>query len=224
MADLRVALEELRDESESGVLETAGMARPRPGHRLIWTLGVVATFAVAATALWFIRPWSRAPEAPPAAVPLTTYAGDESMPSFSPDGSQVAFVWDGEKEDNFDIYVKLVGAEPPLRLTTNPAFECSPAWSPDGRWIAFLRILPGGKAGVALISPIGGPERSGRDVLNAGTIDAHYLAWSPDSRWVVMAGVANVDSIWLRPSVHETGQRRLTDPPAPTGDAAVAFA
>jgi eukaryotic-like serine/threonine-protein kinase len=217
MADLRVALEELREESESGVLETAGMARPRSGHRLIWTLGVVAAFAVAAIALWFIRPWSKAPEESPTAVPLTAYAGDESMPSFSPDGSQVAFMWDGAKEDNFDIYVKLVGAEPPLRLTTNPAFECSPAWSPDGRWIAFLRILPGGKADVVLISPIGGPERILTETyFNAGTIDAHYLAWSPDSRWLVTVGGDNVDknpALFLR-SVETGEQRRLTDPPA----------
>jgi len=28
--------------------------------------------------------------------------------------------------------VKLVGADPPLRLTTHPAEDTSPAWSPDG--------------------------------------------------------------------------------------------
>ena len=31
-------------------------------------------------------------------------------PSFSPDGNQVAFSWNGEKQDNFDIYVKLIGS------------------------------------------------------------------------------------------------------------------
>ena len=36
--------------------------------------------------------------------------GLEICPTFSPDGTQVAFSWNGEKEDNFDIYVKFVGS------------------------------------------------------------------------------------------------------------------
>ena len=42
-------------------------------------------------------------------VPLTSYPGTEDMPSLSPDGNYVAFRWNGNGEDNFDIYVKLVG-------------------------------------------------------------------------------------------------------------------
>jgi Tol biopolymer transport system component len=57
------------------------------------------------------------------AVPLTSYPGNESWPSFSPDGTQVAFDWDGEKQDNRDIYVKQVGVEPPYRLTNDPAMD-----------------------------------------------------------------------------------------------------
>jgi hypothetical protein len=30
-------------------------------------------------------------------IPLTTLAGSEGYPSFSPDGSQVVFQWDGEQ-------------------------------------------------------------------------------------------------------------------------------
>jgi hypothetical protein len=30
---------------------------------------------------------------------LTSYAGSEVTPSFSPDGKQVAFSWDGEKQE-----------------------------------------------------------------------------------------------------------------------------
>ena len=44
-------------------------------------------------------PWCRSPRTP----------GFENAPSLSPDGSQVAFSWNGPKEDNYDIYVKLVG-------------------------------------------------------------------------------------------------------------------
>ena len=57
----------------------------------------------------------------PSLVPLTTHPGTEEMPSLSPDGTQVAYRWNGEAEDNFDIYVKLVGPGEPIRLTANPA-------------------------------------------------------------------------------------------------------
>ena len=34
------------------------------------------------------------------AVPFTSYTGREAEPTFSPDGAQVAFTWDGENQDN----------------------------------------------------------------------------------------------------------------------------
>ena len=59
-------------------------------------------------------------------MPVTSYPGSELYPSFSPDGRQIAFTWDGEKGDNYDIYVKLVGETNALRLTTDPAADALP--------------------------------------------------------------------------------------------------
>jgi DNA-binding winged helix-turn-helix (wHTH) protein len=42
-------------------------------------------------------------------VPLTSGVGSAVCPSFAPDGERIAFSWDGEKRDNFDIYVKQIG-------------------------------------------------------------------------------------------------------------------
>jgi DNA-binding winged helix-turn-helix (wHTH) protein len=53
-------------------------------------------------------------------VPLTSYVGSEICPSFAPDGERVAFAWDGEKQDNFDIYVRQIGDGTLLRLTSDP--------------------------------------------------------------------------------------------------------
>ncbi|MGC2209202.1 MAG: protein kinase [Candidatus Korobacteraceae bacterium] len=94
-------------------------------------------------------------------VPLTAHPGDERDPTFSPDGSQVAFAW-GPEGGTPDIYVKLVGPGEPIRLTNTPEDERMPQWSPDGRWIAFPRS-PGtagnlGMTGIIAIPALGGPE------------------------------------------------------------------
>jgi Tol biopolymer transport system component len=167
------------------------------------------------------------PEAALTAVPLTTYFEGQLYPTFSPDGSQVAFSWNGEKEDNFDIYVKLIGSEPPLRLTTNPADEDSPAWSPDGRWIAFCRDLPGGRYAVVLTSPIPGPERILTESYRSkNDVEGPFLAWSPDSHWLVLAGSDEPgEAMALFLFSVETGEKsRLTSPPGGSwGDSCPAF-
>jgi len=92
------------------------------------------------------------------AEPLTTYVGLQLCPSFAPDGERVAFSWEGEKQDNFDIYVKQIGVETPLRLTSDSSPDLSPAWSPNGRSIAGIRISPNTRAELLLIpSLVGGP-------------------------------------------------------------------
>jgi len=41
MADLRVALEEYKEESDSGALEASGVAKTTSRHRLKWAVGIV---------------------------------------------------------------------------------------------------------------------------------------------------------------------------------------
>ena len=105
------------------------------------------------------------------AVPLTTLAGVQGYPSFSPNGDHIAFTWTGPKQDNPDIYVLQIGAGTPLRLTTDPGNDYNPAWSPDGRSIAFLRSRGETAASeLLLIAPLGGPERKLADIhVLAGT-------------------------------------------------------
>ena len=110
MADLKVALDELKEESDSGTLETAGAQKPKRRRRLLWAAGVAALLVMAAAAVWFVRSRTEKPEAPLMAVPLTSYPGWEDSPSFSPDGTQVAFTWCPEDPGrSCDIYVKQIG-------------------------------------------------------------------------------------------------------------------
>ena len=101
---------------------------------VVIALAIGAAVSLNVSRLW---PLSR----PPMRVTqLTSLPGQERYPSFSPDGNQIAFAWDGGNGDNQDIYIKVVGAAVPLRLTTHPAADQKPAWSSDGRHIAFVRL------------------------------------------------------------------------------------
>ena len=108
-------------------------------------------------------------------------------PAISPDGNRVAFTWDGENQNNFDIYVKTVRDAAPIRLTTNPAEEMSPAWSPDGRTIAFVRRFGGDRGNLVLIPASGGPERKLTETRGEFRRDARALAWSPDGHWLAVS-------------------------------------
>ncbi len=149
-----------------------------PAVATVATLVVLAVISV----YWFLSgPASQEmASAPLEAIPLTSYPGLEKQPTFSPDGSQVAFVWNGENQDNIDIYVKTVGGGQPMRLTTNPISDFSPAWSPDGSQIAFLRSRGAGRAEIFLIPPTGGTERKLAELNMSGLFPT--LAWSPDAK------------------------------------------
>lgn len=146
-----------------------------------WKAAAGALFAVSLiVAAWWMFQKGEAPAAHSEPVPLTTLEGIETDPSLSPDGSQVAFAWNGPAQDNFDIYVKVVGAGEPLRLTNNPADDLSPAWSPDGRHIAFVRD----GQGLFIVSPVGGAERKVLDGVGSPS-------WSTDGKYLVAVASAS---------------------------------
>ena len=69
------------------------------------------------------------------AVRLTTGAGVETDPIFSPDGSQIAFT--GEYDGNIDVFVIPATGGTPKRLTYHPAADRAVGWTPDGRQVVF---------------------------------------------------------------------------------------
>ena len=223
MADVKLALDELRADSESSAKRTA----PRRG----WWWAVAAVICITAAGVFSIlRPSGGSTESALREAPLTSNPGIERSPSFSPDGNQVAFAWNGEKQDNLDIYVKLIGPGAPLRLTTNPADDDSPAWSPDGRTIAFLREVGAERFEVYAIPALGGPERKLVDIFlpgkRVGWLSAPFLAWLPDSKGIIFCHKDSPEhppSLFLfRTDTYE--RRQLTFPTAGSdGDSAAAL-
>jgi serine/threonine protein kinase/Tol biopolymer transport system component len=207
--DVKVALEELKEESDSGQLAPTPPVERRRRRSLLWVGAVVAVLAAVSLGVWFLRSRTETPATHLRAVPLTAYPGFETEPSFSPDGNQVAFCWNGEKQDNYDIYIKLIGPGAPLRLTTDPAEDLSPAWSPDGRWIAFMRFPPSGPAAVFRIPALGGPERKLAEVNPTRELHHSYLAWTRDGKWLVVSeGRRGSEPAGLFLISIETGERR----------------
>ena len=136
----------------------------------------------------------------------------ELQPAFSPDGTHVAFAWDGEGRDNLDLYVKVVGDVTPLRLTSDPAVDGYPAWSPDGRQIAFYSARGGG--GIYLISPLGGQERKLADLAT----DSRPV-WLTDGKFLLVARLhqegqpdADDGALFLVPVESERAPRRILTP------------
>ena len=222
VAQIRKALDD--DAKESRFLETV----PTVGYRFVaelkqdpalataetpavkrklrlapWPL-LAMLVAVAGAAVWSLK-WNL-PLSTPRPIPLTSYRGTEDIPSFSPDGNAVAFHWNGEREDNWDIYVKGLGADStPIRLTTNPAPDVVPAWSPDGRRIAFLRRTAGDRFALMLVPALGGPERKLAEFSFRTRFDGFNPAWSADNQWVVVPGVVGDGAHLFRVST-ETGE------------------
>jgi eukaryotic-like serine/threonine-protein kinase len=234
MADLRVALEELKQESESDSLELAGSIRTIAGRRWwLVALAIAGIGTIAGIASWLAKAPSQAheslPEVSMVAKPLVTYTGDLGDPSFSPEGDRVAFTWSGENQDNADIYVRLIGPGEPQRLTTNPARDFGPAWSPDGRYIAFLRDDTNSFASqlarrfaVCMVPALGGTERCLTKIAAQwSSFSCCHMTWSHDSKLLV---ASDGEPYGLHLISVDTGdKRRLTSPPANGADGSPAF-
>ena len=66
---------------------------------------------------------------------LTFDPAHDAMPTWSPDGSQIAI--QSDRSGDYDIWVIPASGGVATRVTDDPAVDRSPDWSPDGDQIAF---------------------------------------------------------------------------------------
>ncbi|MBM3787698.1 MAG: DUF5050 domain-containing protein [Acidobacteria bacterium] len=205
-------------------------APAKAAGRRPWALAALATLAVAVT--WWIatRPGAPAPERAETltTIPLTTEPGLESNVTFSPDGTQFAYQWQKDGDDEPHVYLRQVGMGDPTRLTKATEGEYSPAWSRDGRYIAFFRLADPQRLAL-IVAPVlgGGVERKLAELpppdpksRRLGGLN-RSLDWSPDGRYLIAAaGKAGLADRPVRDALTglmristETGEQNWIYPP-----------
>jgi tricorn protease len=84
-----------------------------------------------------------APKEGGAAMRLSSPAGEESFPRFSPDGARIAF--SGNYDGNTDVYVVSARGGAPRRLTYHGMADRLVDWHPSGRRVLFASMRESGR-------------------------------------------------------------------------------
>jgi serine/threonine protein kinase/Tol biopolymer transport system component len=191
MADLKIALEELRDETAPAGASTAGRRWTRPAP-LAAAVTAIAIVAVAAFSTWRSSKTQSGAAPRPFLTRLTSDVGWTDNPAISRDGKMLAYASDRAGEGHLDIWVQQIADGSPARLTRDAGDEVDPSFSADGSRIAFHSTRSGG--GVYVISTLGGDER----LLAKGGYSPRF---SPDGVWIAY-GVAEAPGsrIYVAPS------------------------
>ena len=140
IADARIELDEVLSGSAPGD-ETAAEAVGNLSRLAGWMWGAVALAGVllgaaASYVLFGTAPGQGTSRTLVQAARMTHDAGHSEWPSWSPDGSLLAF--SSNRSGNFDIYVRRVDGGQEVNITNNPGDDFQPAFSPDGTSVAFV--------------------------------------------------------------------------------------
>jgi Tol biopolymer transport system component len=183
--DLCSELRRLKREGDSGASTPVTTAHVSP-RRTPWmaTAAVAAAAATAAVAAWGLFA-GRSPHTTSIRLtnpqPLTSAQGAEAFPTWSPEGSRVAYAHEG------DIWVVQLGGSSVNLTQEVPGAERLPSWSPDGAQIAFAGVSEG--PGYYVVPALGGRPRK---IIASSTTNLGRPVWSPDA--ARLAGVTRDNS------------------------------
>lgn len=124
-----------------------------------------------------------------AVTQLTSDPASDVQPTFSPDGTRVAFA--SNRSGNWDIWIIRVDGGPPIRMTHGMADEIHPSWSPDGSTLVYCGMpSAGGQWELWTLDVDGG---STRRFIGYGL----FPEWSPTGDTIVFQRARERDSHWF---------------------------
>ena len=163
----------------------------------------------------------------PVTQPVLLRTGDERYPSYSPDGTQIAFRGDldlAEPSGDEEIYVMNADGTNVRQLTSNGDFDSAPAWSPDGTKIAFEKAAAGTFVPGVPAEP--GKEAEEKDIYVMRADGTHVRrltdspgldegpVWSPDATKIAFSSDRHGQQEIYVMDADGSNPRRLTDNPA----------
>ena len=176
MMDVKVELQEIKEESDSAAVATPPVAGPRSASA--WAVAGLA----ASRPCWPSARWPPGSGSP--AWPRCRHRASSRSPRMQRTrggrrrSRRTASRWhstgQGREADNRDIYVKMIGSSELHRLTTDPAFEAASelvAGWPTHR----VRAVVSGTAAIHIVSPLGGSEPEAERLARR----PGALSWSP---------------------------------------------
>jgi Tol biopolymer transport system component len=106
---------------------------------------------------------------------------DDSDPSFSPDGTKIAFRRQVGIGDTGEIYIVDSDGSDLKRLTQNSLFDAEPTWSPDGSKVIFNEVIAGNNEIVQKDASSADPASAPENLTNNVQNDSNPSV-SPDGR------------------------------------------
>ena len=141
---------------------------------------------------------------------LTRNRNIDVSPTWSPDGSRIAFV--SNRTGTPQIYVMNADGSGGRRLTFDGRYNSAPSWSPDGAWIAY-EVRVGSQFDIWLIDPnaelVGGLGVANVPLVTHPTSDEHP-SWAPNARKLAFSSMRRGRSDIYVIDVNGDNLRRIT--------------
>jgi TolB protein len=134
---------------------------------------------------------------------VTFSKGIDVSPSFSPDGSKMAFV--SQRNGMPQIFVQDMSSGAVRRLTFSGNYNTQPSWSPKGDKIAYSTWQKNGEINIFTINADGTDLRQ----LTSGVKDNEAPSWSPDGSMIVFTSNRQGRKKLFVMNADGTNQRRL---------------
>jgi Tol biopolymer transport system component len=123
----------------------------------------------------------------PSPRPITAWEHTQTRPTFSPDGTMVAFYSDHTVPERFDLYVAPLGGTPTLVATDVLLNARGPSWAPESRHVIYVK-RDENRFDPVMVAPVRQPSQARE--LGTGTVgngDLDVVKRADGKLWVAVA-------------------------------------